>query len=192
MAKKPDFSSWFDYGIDIDSRTIYLGSPSKDGEIDSRSAEQVVKGLMALNWRTDEDITLIINSPGGNVDHRNAIFDAIKSSKADVVGLVLGHAMSAAATIFQACDRRLMAANATLMFHNASWSLNNDVKNIKVWAAEAAKLEQWDEALLLERMRQVNPAVTAKQVKAHMAQDWVMSASEAVDVGLADAIMEAR
>jgi ATP-dependent Clp protease protease subunit len=138
---------------------------------------------MAFNWQNNKPITLLINSPGGDIYAGNAIYDAVKASKAKVTGVVIGHAMSAAATIFQACSRRIMTKNSRLLFHHGTWTVNDGVKNLRAWATEAASWEKWDEELL---------AVTAfeslEAAKAFLSNDAIVDAPTAVELGLADEV----
>jgi len=182
MAKKRDHYSWLDYGIDMDARAIYLGS-----DINERSAAQAIKGLMALNWVNAKPITLVINSGGGILYDGNAIYDAVKASKANVTGVVIGCAMSAAAQIFEGCDRRIMMPNARLMFHQSSWRVNDEVRNFKAWATEASAQEKWQEAMLAEIAFGSEEAA-----RAFLATDAIVDAETAVELGLADEIARAK
>ena len=49
-------------------------------EIDSDSAEKVIRQLLILEADSDKPIYLFINSPGGSVSSGFAIFDAIRSA----------------------------------------------------------------------------------------------------------------
>lgn len=62
-------------------------------------------------------INLYVNSPGGQVDHGKAIYNALKRHPARVVATVDGMAASIASLIVQAADDRIMADGASMMIH---------------------------------------------------------------------------
>lgn len=90
------------------------------GEITEESAKKVIDQLFDLyldDPAGERGITLIINSPGGDVYQTLAIIDTIKAIPTKVVGLAMGIAGSGAFYILQACDSRLMLNNSMLFWH---------------------------------------------------------------------------
>jgi ATP-dependent Clp protease, protease subunit len=69
--------------------------------------ERVVLPLTTLSQKSKKPIKLLINSPGGSVEDGQMVVDAILTSKAPVVTIALGKAMSAAFDIFIAGDLRI-------------------------------------------------------------------------------------
>ena len=67
-------------------------------------------------------IELTINSPGGDVFDGVALANLLRAHPARTVAVVQGLAASAASFIAVACDEVVMAANATLMIHDA-WGM---------------------------------------------------------------------
>lgn len=187
--KKREFGAWFDYGVDMHSRTIYLGNGRDEGEINSISAQQCIKALAALNWVNKQPISMIISSPGGDIYFGNAIYDSIKASKAPVTGLVVGSAMSAAAMILQACSKRLMTPNSRMLLHHGTWQVDAHVKDFKSWAKEAERWRREDERVYLTRMREKNPKATIEGVRELLERDAIFTAEEAVNLGFADAVV---
>ena len=63
MAKvnKETLDRWFDYNVDIETRTIYMGS--EEG-VDALMAEYVVKGMHILESKSDEAIQIISQQIG--------------------------------------------------------------------------------------------------------------------------------
>ena len=82
-----DFNySWFDCNLDLFTRTIYMGSLSRDYDIgesgvDNFMAEYFIKGMHTLETRNSgKEINIIMNNPGGDWYHGMAIYDSIKNS----------------------------------------------------------------------------------------------------------------
>lgn len=126
MGKRPkNFDSvwsWFDHNVDLESRTIYMGSISSDYEnnesgVDHLMAEYIIKGIHLLEERSEEEILILMNNPGGDWYHGLAIYDAIKYSSCHCRIKVYGHAMSMGSLILQAADSRIMMPNSKFMIH---------------------------------------------------------------------------
>ena len=129
MAKvsKDHADKWYDYNIDLDNRTLWLGSIKKDDEeesgVDFTLSESIIKGLHLLEKNApngDKPIFIIMNNPGGDEIEGLAIYDAIQACKNHVTATVFGKCWSMAGYILQACDWRVMAPNSTFMLHEGS------------------------------------------------------------------------
>lgn len=67
-------------------------------------------------------VTLHINTPGGIIDSALMIIDAIKASKAKIIGYLTGTVASAGTIIALACDELIVGEHTTFMIHNYSSS----------------------------------------------------------------------
>src|ERR671932_1657890 len=77
---------------------IFLGTP-----IDDTIANLVCAQMMFLEYENaDKDISLYINSPGGDITALFAIYDTMKFIRPDVSTIVMGQAASAAAVLLLA------------------------------------------------------------------------------------------
>lgn len=65
-------------------------------------------------------VTLHINTPGGIIDSALMIIDAIKASKAKIIGYLTGTVASAGTIIALACDELSISQHLTFMIHNYS------------------------------------------------------------------------
>lgn len=83
------------------------------GGITDRSAAQALARLQNLNDDSGEEITLLINSTGGDVGAALRLYNALKFSSAPVIGIAAGSCDSAAALILQGCARKLALKNAS-------------------------------------------------------------------------------
>lgn len=145
-------------------------------------AEQFARDLAEIKAKT---INLRINSPGGDVFDARAIATALRSHPATVNAYIDGWAASAATTIAMAADRVEIAEGGFFMIHNA-WAL-----------AIGNRHELLDLASLLEKIDNAIAADYAKRTGADLEQiaQWMddetwFEASEAVEHGFADAVMQ--
>lgn len=144
------------------------------------TAGQFVNDLAGL--RGDE-ITLRLNSAGGEVFGGIAIYNALRNHPAKVTTYVDGLAASIASVIAMAGDHVEMSPNSTLMIHDAQSAA----------AGDAADLRQMAE--LLDKTSNNIASIYAEKTGGQ-ASDWreLMQATtwydagEAVDAGLADAV----
>lgn len=91
-----------------------------NGDVDKSVIERVVLPLTTLSQKNNKPIKLLINSPGGSVEDGQMVVDAILTSKAPVITIAMGKAMSAAFDIFIAGDKRIVYPNTVLMMHSGS------------------------------------------------------------------------
>lgn len=197
MAKKKQFDDvaiFMEYSIDLSTRTIYMGSSSDLNEesegITGRLSERVIKAIHILDSQPGEqELTIIINNPGGDVYEGLAIYDAIKSCKNRVRAVVYGRCMSMASWILQAADERIMAASSVMMIHYGECHISGHSKSAMIWAKEEERLNKVMEEILLEKMKEKIPEVTRTQLHNMIKFDKILTAAEAVELGLADSIL---
>lgn len=139
---RENIDRWFDHNLDVDNRTLYMGSISAtpDGDesgVDSSMAEYFIKGMHVLQSKNaTQEITIIMNNPGGDPYHGMAIYDAIKMSSCPCTIKVYGYAMSMGSIILQAADYRIMMPNSKFMIHYGYSSYDNHVRTIESWVNE--------------------------------------------------------
>lgn len=151
---------------------------------DTVSAKQFVDDLNALGDDVT-NITLRVNSPGGDVFDGVAIHNAVKNHKAKVTAHVDGIAASAASFIVMAADKIVMPSNSFMLIHGASgisWGNADDMR------ATADDLDRIDKSLTATYVARAG-STTAK-VKALMKEDRLMDADEAKTWGFADEVTE--
>jgi ATP-dependent Clp protease protease subunit len=165
--------------LDEDSREIVLF-----GDIDAEIAAQVVTGLRQLDRASKANITMIINSGGGEVTAGYAIYDAMCLTRSKIVGQCYGGCMSIATLILQACDTRLLAPNCRVMIHNGSAGYSGPLEKINAAIKEENLLTQLYYEKLAERSE-----LTVDQVKDLCDHESYMDANVAVGYGFADGIL---
>ena len=163
--------------------TLYLYGPidSWGGEW-GVSATEVAAALATLPSGTT-DLTMRINSPGGEVFEAVAIMNLLRDHSARITARVDGLAASAASFLAVSADETIMGGNTELMIHNA-WGLSvGNADDMRAYAD------------LLDRVSDDAAAVYAAKAggtvaswREYMARDSWFSAEEAVSLGLADSV----
>ncbi|MGI9337236.1 MAG: ATP-dependent Clp protease proteolytic subunit [Gammaproteobacteria bacterium] len=160
------------------------------GELNDYVANIIIAQLLFLEAENDQrDIHLYINSGGGLVTAGMAIFDTMRHIKSPVATTCVGQACSMAAVLLAAGDKglRRMLPNARAMIHQPLGGFSGQASDIAIHTREilAAK----------ERLNNILASLTgksAKRIAADTERDTFFSAQEAVDYGLADAVVVAQ
>ncbi len=94
-----------------------------NGDVDKSVIERIVLPLTTLSQKSIKPIKLLINSPGGSVEDGQMVVDSILTSRAPVITVAMGKAMSAAFDILIAGSYRICYPNSVLMCHSGSTKL---------------------------------------------------------------------
>lgn len=182
--RRDDVDKFYDYGIHIPSRTLYMGP-----ETDYEMAEAFVKGMHLLESISQDPITVIMNNIGGDEYDGLAAYDAISTSACHITIIAYGSAMSMGSWILQAADERVMSPNATLMIHNGSFSMEVTLTEMRARNKEIERLTTLMEETYLEKIRQVDTKYSLTKLRALLSAETYMTAEEAVRLGLADRVL---
>jgi ATP-dependent Clp protease protease subunit len=177
---------------DIYSRLLRDRVIMLDGEVSQHSASLIVAQLLFLESENpDKDISLYINSPGGEVTAGMAIYDTMQFIKPDVQTIVMGQACSMGSLLAQAGakDKRMILPTARHMIHQPSGGSRGQATDMLIQVTEILKMKQ---VLTEIYVRHNSAGKTFEQFSADMERDNFMSAQEAVDYGLADKIITNR
>ena len=157
------------------------------GEVDMRMAERVTAQLLALASTSDDEIRVIINSPGGHVESGDTIYDVMRFCGPAVKAIGTGWVASAGATIFLGADkdRRVCLPNTRFMLHQPSGGFRGQASDIAIEAAEIVKMRKRMNRIIAERTGQ-----TYEKVVADTERNFWMSAEEAVAYGLSGRIVQ--
>jgi len=184
---RDDIDKFFLYNINVPTKTMYMGEP--DG-VEHSMAENVIKGLAILDAKArSKKLTILMNNVGGDVYHGLAIYDTIKACKSPTITKVFGYAMSMGAWILQASDKRVLAPNATLMLHYGTNGFEGHSKDFDKWAEENQRINKLMEDHFLERIKEKHPRYTRESLQELIRFDKFLTATEAVELGLADKII---
>ncbi|QYW00735.1 capsid maturation protease [Gordonia phage Sahara] len=147
------------------------------------SAEMFARELSGIDA---QEITVRINSPGGNVFDGIAILNALRGHKARVTTIVDGLAASAASFIAMAGDEIVMNRNAEMMIHDASGVCIGNAKDMGEMHDMLERVSNNIASIYADR----TGTDAAEWRTAMLAETWY-SADEAVDAGLADRVESA-
>jgi len=121
------------------SRTVLIF-----GEINMRLAERVTAQLLALAAKSDDDIRVIINSPGGHVESGDTIHDMIRFCGPKVKMIGTGWVASAGAHIYLGAtkENRLCLPNTRFLLHQPSGGVRGQASDIQIEAEEIVKMRE--------------------------------------------------
>lgn len=169
----------------LNDRIIFLGE-----EINSVSANLVVAQLLHLESQdAEKDISLYINSPGGEVYSGLAILDTMNFIKPQVSTICVGMAASMAAVLLSAGakGKRLCLPHSKVMIHQPSGGAQGQQTEIEIVAEEIKKTRRELNQILSDASGQ-----PIEKVQADTERDNYLTAAEALDYGLIDRIVTSR
>ena len=166
-------------------RIVFLGT-----KVDDYSANLIAAQLLFLEAEDPgRDISLYVNSPGGEAYAGMAIYDTMQYVKPDVRTICVGMAMSAGAMILcgGAPGKRFALPNSKMMIHQGSAGFRGAPSDIQIQAKEVlATTRQMAEIVALHSGR------TVEQVMEDIDRDNFLTPAEAIDYGLIDEIIVPR
>ncbi len=169
----------------LKSRTVIIS-----GQVNAELAQRVIQQLVLLDHDSERRITLLINSPGGEVYSGFAIFDTIRFISAPVVSVVVGLAASMGSVLALAAPQgsRFCTPNAKFLIHQPL---------MMGYQGRAMDLEIQAKEILRDRDRLVSLYAEAtgkspQDISRDIDRDRWMTAEEAKDYGLLDRIIATR
>lgn len=186
---KDDLDKFHDYGISVSTRTIVLGSfgTDEEGHITSETAENFIKNLHLLSHSKDE-ITVIINTPGGDVASGLAIYDCINTCSSFVTGIVY-KAESMGAVITQACDKRLIMPNGSFMYHKGSLGFSDAHRSTAYkWIEKAKYDDRVCDGIIFNKIKERKPKFTKLEFSDLIEHDKWFTPNQAIQYNLIDEI----
>lgn len=182
---KDSIDRFFDYDIHVETRTIFISDMEDGIGVGPLMAERLLKALHLLAAQDKEKpIKIILNSKGGNWDDGMACYDAIAACPCHVTIEVYGSCMSMATVILQAADARVLAQNSTFMIHDGSDFFEGEAKSFERWGERSKKIRTRMYEIYSERSKK-----DARFWQKKCASDLILTAQEAIDLGLADKIL---
>lgn len=165
-----------------DTITMYdmIGS---DGWSEGVTAKRIGAALRSIGSR---DVTVSINSPGGDFFEGLAIYNLLREHPHKVTVKVVGLAASAASVIAMAGDEIQVAKSGFLMIHNA-WSVVIGNRHDLRSAAEV--MDQFDASMA--GLYAQAAGITDKEAAALMDAETWMTGQAALDAGFATALLSA-
>lgn len=169
----------------LNDRIVFLGE-----EINSVTANLVIAQLLHLESQdAEKDISLYINSPGGEVYSGLAILDTMNFIKPDVSTICVGMAASMAAVLL-ACGakgKRFCLPNSMAMIHQPSGGAQGQQTEIEIAAEEIKSIRKNLNQILADATGQ-----PFDKVKQDTERDHYLRATDALEYGLVDRIIANR
>lgn len=157
------------------------------GEITEDSVAALILQLRYLHHEAPEqEITMYINSPGGEVSSGLALYDVMKAIQCPIRTVCVGTAASMAAILFLSGDKRDMLAHSKVMIHDPLIPGGIGGSALKVDAV-ARNLMQTRQTIADIISRHTGKSL--EDVLAKTASDSYFDAEQAVEWGLADRII---
>ncbi len=170
----------------LKDRIVFLGTPIDDGV-----ANIIMAQLLHLEGEDpDKDINLYINSPGGSTYALMAIYDTIQLIKPDVATYCMGLAASAAAVLLAGGkkEKRFALPHSRIMVHQPHVSgVAGQATDIEIHAKEILKTREEINVILSEHTGR-----SLELVSQDTDRDFWLSADEAVEYGVIDAVLRGR
>jgi len=176
---------WDIYSRQLKDRIIWLGT-----DVNSHSANAIVAQLLYLDTLDkDKDIHLYINSPGGVITSGMAIYDTMNYIASDVSTICIGQAASMGAFLLGAGakGKRFILPNAEVMIHQPSGGASGQASDIEITAKHILAMRS-----RLNRLMSEHTGQPVDKIALDTERDNFMTAEEAVEYGIVDAIVNKR
>lgn len=172
----------------LSDRIVFLGE-----EVSDMSASLIIAQMLFLEAQDPEkDIQLYINSPGGSVSAGFAIYDTMQYIKCDVSTICIGLAASFGAFLLAGGTKgkRIALPNAEIMIHQPAIygnGIQRQATDIKITSDHIQKSKERLNSILAG-----NTGKSIEEIALATERDNYMSATEAMDFGLIDKIIDKR
>lgn len=178
-------SSNKEYAYDLYSRLLKDRIIFLTGEINDSVASIVISELLYLDNFSNEDIYLYINSPGGSITSGMSIYDTMNFIKSKVITIGIGMTASMAAFLLSSGNIRYALPNTEVMIHQPLGGAQGQATDIKIAAERIIKLKEKLNQILAKNTNQ-----PLEKIYNDTERDNFLSASEALEYGLIDKIIE--
>ena len=169
----------------LKERVVFLVGPVED-----HVANLIVAQLLFLESENpDKDIHFYINSPGGSVSAGLAVYDTMQFIKPDVSTMCVGQAASMGALLLAGGTegKRFCLPHSRVMIHQPLGGFQGQATDIDIHAKEILKAR--------DRLNQIFVKHTGQsidKIQQDTERDKFMSAEEAGNYGLVDAVLTER
>ena len=166
----------------LKDRIVFIGTAIED-----TLANSVIAQLLFLEAEDPtRDIFIYINSPGGVVSSGLAIYDTMQYISCDVATICMGQAASMAAVLLAAgkAGKRSVLPHARVMIHQPSGGTQGQATTLEIYTKEIVTLRTKLNEILVKHTHQ-----NIKRISKDTDRDFFMSAEEAKEYGIVDAIL---
>ncbi|MEE1158665.1 MAG: ATP-dependent Clp protease proteolytic subunit [Atopobiaceae bacterium] len=169
----------------LNDRIVFIGEP-----ITRESANLVIAQLLHLESQDpDKDISLYIDSPGGEVYAGLGILDTMNFIKPEVSTICVGMAASMAAVLLAsgAKGKRMCLPNSMVLIHQPSSGVQGQQTDIQIVADETKYIREHLNKILSDATGQ-----PIEKIQQDTERDNYLRAIEAMEYGLVDRVITSR
>jgi len=169
----------------LKDRIVFIGDEISDG-----LANLVIAEILFLEKEDSEkDIDVYINSPGGSVSAGLAIYDVMRHVKCPVATTCVGMAASIATALLVAGTpgKRFAMPNTRIMIHQTSGGYRGTMADARIYLEEMVRLNEVYVSIIAKQTGR-----DPEQVRKDLDRDNWMSAEQAKEYGLIDAIIDPK
>jgi len=171
------------YSLLFKERIIFLGTP-----INAQVSSLIVAQLLYLDREDSErDISLYINSPGGEITAGLAIYDTMQLIQAPVSTIAVGITASMATVLLTAgsAGRRYALPHATIHLHQPLGGVQGQAVDIEIAAKEILRMRD-----LINKILRKHTNMAQEQIDKLTDRDYYMTAEQAAEYGIVDKVLE--
>ena len=162
-------------------RIIFLGVPIDD------DVANIIQAQLLFLASTDpsSDISLYLNTPGGQVSSGLGIYDTMQIIEPDVATICTGMAASMGAVLLVAGEKGMRAAlpHSRVMIHQPLGGIQGQASDIEITAREILKLKDELYQIISDHSGQ-----TMEKIRQDADRDYWMKAQEALEYGMIDKV----
>ncbi|MFC2161260.1 ATP-dependent Clp protease proteolytic subunit [Acidobacteriota bacterium] len=164
---------------------IFIGS-----EIDDNLANSVIAQMLFLDVENKKkEISLYINSPGGNITSGLAIYDTMQFIRSEISTICVGQAASMAAVLLAAgsSGKRYSLPNARVIIHQPFGGFKGQASDIAIQAKEILRMRENINNILTKHTKQ-----SEMKINTDIERDFIMNPLQAKNYGIIDSIITNR
>lgn len=169
----------------LEENIVFVGTP-----IDDYVANAVCAQMLYLEYKnSDKEISLYINSPGGDITALFAIYDTMLHVAPDVATTCVGQAASAAAVILAAGapGKRSVLPHARVLMHQPHGGVQGQSTDIEIAAREVAA----QRGAMVDALAR-HTGQTRERIERDIDRDFILRSDDAVAYGVVDYVLEQR
>lgn len=158
--------------------------------ISSASASTIIAQMLFLESENpDADITLYINTMGGEVNAGLAIYDTMQFIKPDVQTWCVGQALSMGALLLAAGTKgkRYALPHSSILIHQPMGGARGQASDIHIQAEEVLRVKEELNSIMASHTGQ-----SIEKIRSDSDRDFYMTAAEAKKYGIIDHVMNSR
>jgi len=171
------------YSVLLKERIVFLGTP-----INALVANEIVAKLLFLDREDAErEISLYINSPGGEISAGLAIYDTMQLIQAPISTIAVGITASMATVLLTAGakGRRYALPHATIHLHQPLGGAQGQATDIEIAAREILRMRD-----LLNSILRRHTGLDDGQIDRLTDRDFYMTAQQAVEYSIIDKVLD--